>query len=464
MRESSETDATGESEWGASDALLLEGLSGLDQQFARTPKEDTDSRANGSGDEPSDETAQSAHRSARELRAEQERMAAIQRSAVRRREGVTQALGLTPSQEQRAQEVEVAPKPVPERVSLREQIEPSQPPAEARLVAAAPPVESVEPAIQKKEVEVLRKREVEAKEEPTPTRSEPTLPPSVPLVTEPREPGRELGTRPEDAGSSVRERMVTPQMEPTVRRRRTSSSFLPSVLTSLLLTTLVWGAVLYAAWKFVGEEWFNNRVQEAAGSLENGEDDQQVVSKLRQEVQTLDEELKLFRASNQSYVRMNTLVASIYLEHSRQKYDELVDIGEPLDSSSPEKEYYLRTKERIDNSFIKRAFQIQELNTRQLFPNLGVTKDVYLSKTTLAKFVSNQEGDGEQRARAALLLRKFKGDGEVMKQLRQTVRDDHDLRVYCAAWDSLVDLTGYDPGSRGVQPDDFDHWWSNRGQ
>jgi hypothetical protein len=34
--------------------------------------------------------------------------------------------------------------------------------------------------------------------------------------------------------------------------------------------------------------------------------------------------------------------------------------------------------------------------------------------------------------------------------------------VYFAAWDSLVEITGYEPGAKGDSPADFDLWWSRR--
>lgn len=468
MRESSETDTGGKTEWGASDALILEGLSGLDQRFAQPSKEEDvpveeATPVNGSGlDEAAAAAASNKLRSARELRAEQERMAALERSAVRRREGVTQALGMTPSQQTQAVEVAptLAPKPEPDRVSLRkvdhaEVRVPSESP-----VAPAPLVRSEKPEVGKVQPEPLKKRE-ELKEELS-ARPGPSVVTRAPLV-EPRGPAREIGTERHDPEPIVRERMVTPQMEPTVRRRRAGSSFLPSILTSLFLTSLVWGAVLYTAWKFVGEEWFNTRVQEAAGALE-GEQGEDVVKTLKQDIQNLDEELKLFRTSHQNFVRMNTLKASLWSDNSRQKYDEFVEIGERLETGSPEEDYFLETKAHMEGAYVQRVRQLPGLNTRKLFPNLNVSKDVSLGKATLLRFVSNQEGAGRDRARAALLLRKYEDDGEVMKQLRQTVRDDHDLEVVFAAWDSLLELSGYDPGALGFQPADFDRWWSLRGQ
>lgn len=469
MRDSSDTDLAATAEWGASDALLLEGLSGLDQRFAKLEASQIEKSIARELDEPYEGrvpvAGMTGFRSARELRAAQERVAALERSAVRRRDGVTQALGLSEApismqpehQPTRAPRMNQEPAAATstnggvgsERTSLREF---SKTPA-----VVAPPVSEVKLALDQ---EVPTQ---DVPQQPVVSRRSNAASKRERVTLEPR-PVRDLGSKPEVEAAEVEGRHLKPQMEPIVRRRRTSSSFLPSVLTSFLLTTLVWGTVLFTAWKFVGEEWFANRVQEAASREGTaGSQLQLSLQTLRQDVRSLEDTLTHFRTGHQRFVRMNALEASLYAHNSRQKYDELKGIGEQLETGSPEEEFYRRTKVRIEQAYIKRIAQYPGLNTAKYFPELGQRSDKRVDKEALTRFINDQSHPGWDRARAAYLLRRYEdSDSTVVEQLRQTVRDDEDLQVYFAAWDSLVEITGYEPGAKGDSPADFDLWWSRR--
>ena len=369
MRDSSDTDLAATAEWGASDALLLEGLSGLDQRFAKLEASQIEKSIARELDEPHEGrvpvAGMTGFRSARELRAAQERVAALERSAVRRRDGVTQALGLSEApismqpehQPTRAPRMNQEPAAATstnggvgsERTSLREF---SKTPA-----VVAPPVSEVKLALDQ---EVPTQ---DVPQQPVVSRRSNAASKRERVTLEPR-PVRDLGSKPEVEAAEVEGRHLKPQMEPIVRRRRTSSSFLPSVLTSFLLTTLVWGTVLFTAWKFVGEEWFANRVQEAASREGTaGSQLQLSLQTLRQDVRSLEDTLTHFRTGHQRFVRMNALEASLYTLNSRPKYDELKGIGEQLETGSPEEEFYRRTKVRIEQAYIKRIAQYPGLNT-----------------------------------------------------------------------------------------------------
>ena len=470
MRDSSETDVAATAEWGASDALLLEGLSGLDQRFSKPEASQTEKPATQPLNEPQENRSPMAagmtgFRSARELRAAQERVAALQRSAVRRRDGVTQALGL--SETPMARQPEHQPTPAPQvsheptapsskngeagfdRPSLRE--------FSATPAVAAPPVSEVRPT------RVTDDSSEEAQGD-LPVSRKSDVPSQRERVTLGPRPVRELGTEPEARTAEVEGRHVTPHLESIVRRRRTSSSFLPSVLTSFLLTTLVWGAVLFTAWKFIGEEWLTSRMEEAAAGEGSSNSQLQLsLQTLRQDVRSLEDTLTYFRAGHQKFVRMNALEASLYADNSRQKYEDLVEVGQRLQTGSSEEEFYLRTKERIEQAYIKRIAQHPGLDTAKYFPESGQRSDKHVGKEALARLINDPARLGWDRARAAYLLRNYEeSDTEVIAQLLQTIRDDEDLQVVFAAWDSLVQLTGYEQGSKGFQPADFDRWWSKR--
>ncbi len=463
MRDSSETEVAAAAEWGASDALLLEGLSGLDQRFAKPAPSETEKPVANESDLPLETGVSVAgmigFRSARELRAAQERVAALQRSAARRRDGVTQALGLS-QPPNFGQQLERQPTPAPKvsnegAVSFSENGVASQGQPMRQVAAATSPKSEMKTApakeVSQRAVPVERLKSSEAKV--TPQRERVTL--------EPR-PAKELGKEPQPQTSEGDGKLIPPQMEPMVRRRRTTSSFLPSVLTSLLLTTLVWGAILFTAWRFVGEEWFENRVQEAASGIDGSGDQLRLsVQTLSQDVRNLEDRLTLFRAGHQRFVRMNALEASLYADNSRQKYEDLVEIGEDLETGSTEEEFYQRTKGRIEQAYIKRIAQHPGLDTGKYFPESGERLDQRVGKEALSRFVNDQAGLGWDRARAAFLLRKFKdSDTKVIAQLLQIIRDDEDLQVIFVAWDSLLFMTGYDAGSKGFQPADFGRWWS----
>jgi len=467
MRDSSETDAATSAEWGASDALLLEGLSGLDQRLAKPEasplEEPVAERPEDRG--PFAVAGKTGFRSARELRAAQERVAAQQRSAARRREGVTQALGLSEAPKSWQPDHQPTPAPQADHGRLG-----STPPTEGsvssqlrslREEASTPSVRALSPASKANPRRPSEVSSESAPEERADFRKPDAAPQRERVLLEPRS-VKELGAAEVAKASEVEGRHITPSMEPIVKRRRKSSSFLPSVLTSFLLTTLMWGAVLFTAWKFVGEEWFANRMQEAVSAEGGvGSELQLTLERLEQDVRNLEATMAQFRANHQEFVRMNALVASLWADNSRQKYDDLIEIGERLETGSPEKEFYVKTKVRIEQAYIKRIALHPGLDTAKYFPGSGQRSDKRVGREALGRLINDQTRPGWDRARAAYLLRNYKSSAnEVIAQLLQTIRDDEDLQVYCAAWDSLVFLTDYKVGSKGISPDDFDRWYS----
>ncbi len=259
-------------------------------------------------------------------------------------------------------------------------------------------------------------------------------------------------------------RPLPPALETAIRRRRARSSFLLAVMTALLLTTLVWGVLLVTSWAFLGDEWFSNRVQEETTAFETRvRNDLRVArAELGEAVHTAQEQVVLLRARHDQFVRINALEAAMYADHSRQKFDDLLDIGSRLETGSPEEEFFKQTKERIETAYSRRLQQHAGLEVRALFPQLRLTKETSLGKANLLKLLTRTNTAGWDRARAAFLLRRYVDDEEVIAQLVQTVRDEEDLQVVFAAWETLVTLTGFEPGSKDFSPSDFDRWWSTR--
>lgn len=257
---------------------------------------------------------------------------------------------------------------------------------------------------------------------------------------------------------------VLTQTEPEVVKRRvkSSSSFFPSVVTSLLLTSLIWGALLVTFWQFVGDEWLKARVQSETVPLSTGlgEEIRVARTELTENLHEVQESLIVLRARHQQFVRMCALESAMYSDHSRQRFEEFLDIGRRLETGSEEEDYFRQTKGRIESAYTKRLGQHRGLAVRQLFPQLSVTKESNLGASHLMEFVANTNAPGWDRARAAVLLRQFPENDGVIAQLVQLARDDQDLQVFFAAWDSLLSLTGYEPGSKGFSPSDFDRWWS----
>ncbi len=261
-------------------------------------------------------------------------------------------------------------------------------------------------------------------------------------------------------------RLVQPQMETTVRRRKasSSSSFLPAVVISLFVTSLVWGALLLSYWRVVGDEGLTERIRQEAVSVNAGlsEELREGQTLLTQEVRLFEEEFVGFQESHERFVRMSALVAAMASDHSRQNFEDFLAIGQVLDTGSPALDYFKENKSRIEAAHIKRLNQHRGLSVASYFPQLMPTTESSLGAETLMEFVSRPKVSGWDRARGAILLRKFAGDEKVMAHLLQIVRDDQDLQVVFAAWESLIALSGYEPGSRGFSPDAFDGWWSTR--
>ena len=260
--------------WGATDALLLEGLSGLDRGFSVSRTEDRPQETENSVqttnrtanlDATVDTVPLSGFRSARELRAEQEKIAAKQRSAVRRKGGVTQALGLNTANTPAARQAGPDPKPTPKPVTTKappSSVTPAASSSTPRVSNKSRPLSAPKRKDEDTPIITTRKPQqrppadapITANQPPQTTRSN-ASPASRPVNPQPREP-LPASSRTEPA---LRIQAHHSELEPVVRRRRTSSSFLPSVVTSLLLTSLVWAALLYTAWHFIGNEWVSEK-------------------------------------------------------------------------------------------------------------------------------------------------------------------------------------------------------------
>lgn len=248
-----------------------------------------------------------------------------------------------------------------------------------------------------------------------------------------------------------------PQMETVVRRKRTTSSFLPSVLTSLLLTSLIWGGLLYGFWHYGGDELLGERIQEETAPLmaRQKDDLSDVRARLSIDMQALQDR-------HEQFVRMNALEAAIHAENSRPKFDDLLKLGRNLATGSSEEDFFQQTKKRIEAAYRNRLAQHPGLDVEGHFPQLGVSQETSLDKSTLVDFLTKTDKSGWDRARSAVLLRKFEDDDIVIASLIETMRDDQDLQAALAAWESLVELTDYVPGSKGFSPGDFNRWWSTR--
>lgn len=490
MSASPSSKPTPDSSWGASDALLLEGLNDLDEMFVNPVEHrsvtQTPTGSNAASEETirvgnydfSPEVSESGapltgFRSAREWRAAKEKVAAEQRSAARR-EGNTQMLGLPPQSERPT----VDPYRPPRPISPEAKAEPMTPPA---VEPTTPPQ-----ALKEAATAIVKRPSAESSPAapPRPVKKPETAPKPEAKRRTPIRPRKESATRPgapaEDIAVSARAkqhpklpeghahtgkdgRLVSPQMDsPMVRRRRTTSSFFPAVFTAFLLTSLIWAAGLYAFWKAVGDEWLTQRVQEEATPLRAGLKDELQTGRaqLTNETRTVEQSVLELRNRFEVYVRMSALEAALYSDNSRSRFDDLLDCAQDLPSGSPEEVYFQNTKDRIEAAYTKRLAQHKGLDVRRLFPTLNVTRESSIGKTTLMNFIANSEAAGWDRARAAYLLRRFKDDDQVIAHLFQTCRDDEDLQVVLASWDSLVAVTGYEPGSQGFDLDDFARWLS----
>jgi hypothetical protein len=235
-------------------------------------------------------------------------------------------------------------------------------------------------------------------------------------------------------------------------------------MTALFLTSLVWGGLLLSCWTYIGDEWFSDRVEEETASMEGRLEEAMRTTRteLTDAVHSAQEQMVLLRARHEQFVRLNALEAGMYSDHSRQKFDDLMEIGDSLPTGTSEQEFYKQTKSRIETAYARRLRQHPGLNVRALFPKLNLTRETSLGKSTLMKFIGESDANGWDRARAAMLLQRYLNDDETIAFLIRTIRDEADLQVVLAAWDSLVALTGYEPGSKGFSPSDFDRWWSTR--
>ncbi|MFT5192240.1 MAG: hypothetical protein ACI957_005290 [Verrucomicrobiales bacterium] len=468
------TQLNSDDEWGASEALVLEGLSGLDNSLVGTTDKcatTTTSSINNKEEVRLDSSfdltpsplaptlAMAGFRSARELRAAQERTAAQQRSATRRRDGITQSLGLTPPIENRhpTSEPVASPKAPMEAIIKRR---PASSSSTSASSAPAKPAKQVLPSSQRPQPTPISRTPKQAVVESSPKKEQHRRTPVRPQTerkTDPRSTDELHSSRSEVDQEA---RIVSPRMESAVRRRRTASSFIPALLTPLLLTSLVWAALIFAFWKFAGKELASTMIQDETETLWAGLNVE--LTSLENEMRFLKEDVKIDRENNEKFKRMSALEAGIYKDNSRQKFDDIIDIGKTLDTGSVEEEFYQRTKERVELAYTKRLGQHQGLNVGALFPSLGISRERSLSKTTLMNFTAKPEVSGWDRARATFLLRRFKEDDQVTAFLLQTIRNEDDLQVMFASWESLIAISGYEPGSKGFSPSDFDRWWSTR--
>ena len=455
----------------APDEIHIRGTIRLENSFQSSPTP------------PAPAVATAGSRSTRELRAEQGRIAAQRRSALRRREGMTQALGISPPTGTRipsAEPVVVSPKPPspivqrprsPASAPLIEAREPAgkptppssgaegdSPPSHGRSDDQGPALESIASPLQEMPVADGRTLEPTAEnrvaEQPAPASEPPRARaeapgdrPPGPVVPEPAARASEspVAEQPEP-------RVAMPQAEIRGRRRRATSSFIPTVLASLLLTSLIWCGLLLAFWHLSAK-------RQVATWLQEHRDLRDAQARLDGQFRDQEEKLVLLGAVYERFVRMNALEAAMYAPNSRRQFEDLLDIGRSLPAGGAEEEFFKRTKERIETAYTKRLTQHRGLNVGKLFPSLGITREAELGKTALMDFMAKPEASGWHRARAAFLLRRFEGDRLVIAHLRHTIREDEDLQLVFAAWESLLALTGYDPGSKGFDPAAFDRWW-----
>lgn len=460
-------------DWTTSDAMVLESLSGLDELMINEPEESapparstTPAPARATSSKELDFTppsealpATSGFRTARELRAAKQRFAAQRRSAARRGEQ-TQGVGFEPSlQEQILADSETVsrsfakPLTQPSPVVSTPMVKP-QPPQTGAVTLQSPPSR---PSTRR----TMRVPLVPAEQ---PAAAPPNAPSPQPEAAEveadPKQgKGTKRGkkrTRRHEPTPSSQTRTVTPEMEPQ-RNRSSSASRIglgTTILLSVAATSLLWAAMLGAFSKFAGNDWLENRF---TGWFQPAI--QERVDPIETTARRLESELTDLTGRYENLLRLDTLESTIFTNSKRDEYEQLVSLGKRMSESTPaEASRYQRARARIEQAYIRRLGDHKGLPVNKLFPKLGVSRDTRVGFTTLLDYLSKRDEPAWDRARAAVLLRRFKDNDQVITALHQIIRDDQDLTVMFAAWDSLVKLTGYE-ADKGFNIDHFHQWW-----
>ena len=462
-------------DWAALDALVLQGLSGLDELMVHqtenlgSPKQEKSlqvggeialERANGSDSQ--------SFRTAREMRAAQERFAAQRRSVARRREQ-TQGVGFEPSiTNQVAADSEQVFRSVAKPafckppsgkarpvVPLPYHTKPEAPQSEAALIVKNPALPQ-ERSYDRRTVAV-NLPELDQKEV---TDDFASFDPKV-TMPEASDRGREFQEKQTSHSKPSelerRGRLVDPKITREASKRPTKHAWATMILLSVLATTVLWGAVLLAFWKSFGADWMQNQFSNWFGSSSAYLTES--VDRLETNVIDLQEEHVLLEARFEGNMQMEKLEDMIFSTNARQHFDELLALGKGIGPTlTSELGLFKERKTRIEQAYIRKVRLLKGLDAGQLFPTALTSKDSDLKSDTLLDFLSKLNEGEWSRARVAFVLRQFQDDDKVIAGLLQVIRDDSNLPVMFAAWDSLVTLTGY-KAVNGFDPDHFHSWW-----
>ncbi len=502
-------------DWSSSDALVLEGLTGLDEMmvnpvasasmtsgngeaatavasstsFADLSRDAVDSSKPDNFDFSPDPAPaiprDGRFQTARELRAAQERFAAQRRSAARAREGSTQRISHTPHQPGPVSK----PMPAPTALKPLQQQEtalPERPPSEQSLVKAQSlvrrPVHEestptapapLKPSKPKKtgtsRGRKSSRRTVRLERSPLAEtlKNEDVLETTLPVTTtKSKRPSR--STLPKRSTSRpVESEPVSKPVDREIVRDVKRGSNVPPVLMAIALTSLIWGALVSAWWYAQGEGWLDNKIAKEAQSREV------VLSKaiaeetgfVQRAVNHTQEDLALLAGRFESLVRLTDLQAKLFSSNSRVHFDELLDLGAKMNmggEETREASLFRHTKERIEQAYLRKLGELPAISVKKHFSGVKVSQDTRLKAMDLLMLLNKRdEATANERARAAFVLRKFKDNDDVITQLMRTVRDDEDLQVVFAAWSSIIAVTGYEPKG-GFDPADFAEWWSEK--
>ena len=218
----------------------------------------------------------------------------------------------------------------------------------------------------------------------------------------------------------------------------------------------MWSAVGFAVWKSdLLQNHFSALIEPKQAEIE------ETVGALETKVIKLTGEHVVLKGRFENGIQMESLEKEIFTTHSRQRFDEFLALGKRISPAlAYEADLFKQVKNRIEQAYTQKVKEHKGLDVASLFPKSKASRDSTLKSSELVEYMVNSDEPSWNRARAAYLLRIHKDNDEVIGGLLQVIRDDSDLQVMFAAWDSLVQLTGYED-SNGFDPESFRDWWRN---